>query len=383
MMENEMKALNQAVKTANKFIKNHPFLWRSLCLAIAVRIGLLMLAYFAGRAFLQNTDPTSDMLSEVLVRWDATHYLNLAQHGYAAFGEARFLLVFLPLFPIAVGLLNTVLQHAVISGLLVSFGSSVAAGYYLQKLARMNGPKDEAFRALDFFFLFPTAYFLFVPYTEALFMALTLASFSHAREKKWLGAGLLGMLAAATRLQGIILLPALLIEAWTQKEKPANALGLWLIPLGLLAYLTLNVAVSGNPLTFITYQAEHWHHAIVPPWQFVLDAVQDVLQDPPSLTRTMVAESILVSLTFAGALLIGAARWLRPSYQAFSWLMLLALMSISFQISFPRYLLSIFPLFFIMARWTKDDHIHTLAVVTSALLMGGLFFLYAIGRWAF
>lgn len=371
------------MQTARQFSKSHPFLWRSLCLAIAVRIGLLVLAYFAGRAFLQNTDPASDMLSEVLVRWDATHYLNLAQDGYSAVGEARFLLVFLPLFPLVVGLLNAALQHVVFSGLLVSFVSSVTAGYYMQKLARMDGSKDDAFRALDFFFLFPTAYFLFVPYTEALFMALTLASFSHAREKKWTGAGLLGMLAAATRLQGIILLPALLIEAWTQKEKPASALGLLLIPLGLLAYLALNIAVSGNPLTFLAYQAEHWHHSIVPPWQFILNAIQDVLQDAPSLTRTMVAETILVSLAFAGALLIGATRWLRPSYQAYSWLMLVALMSISFQISFPRYLLSIFPLFFIMARWTKNPHVHTLALASSAILMGGLFFLYAIGRWAF
>jgi len=381
-MEERMKA--SIVPPIRRFIGKHPLLWRSLTLAIAVRIALLALAYLAGRAYLQNDEPIGTMLSEVLIRWDAVHYLNLAQHGYANVGDARFLLVFLPIYPLAVAAFNAIVQNAVASGLLVSFIASIAAGYYLQKLVRIEQrPKEEAFRALDYFFLFPTAYFLFVPYTESLFMALTLASFSHAREKRWLPAGILGMLAAFTRLQGIILLPALIVEACSQKEKAKDALPLLLIPLGLLAYLAINAAVSGSAWTFIDYQQDHWHHSFIPPWQFAIDAVQDVLQDPPSLTRAMVAESVIVSLTLVIALLLGAARWLRPSYQTYAWLMLLALSSISFQISFPRYMLSLFPIFFVLARWTRHPHAHMMASAVFALLMGGLFFLYAIGRWAF
>ncbi|MBI2445840.1 hypothetical protein HYV43_05620 [Candidatus Micrarchaeota archaeon] len=378
-----MKEVRAWTEPTRRFIRQHPFLWRSLSLAFAVRIAMLALAYLAGRVFLQNAAPLTDMMTEVLVRWDAVHYVNLALNGYSAVGEERFLLVFLPLYPLAIALFNPIVQHAVLSGLLVSFGSSVAAGYYLQKLARMDGPKEEAHRALDFFFLFPTAYFLVLPYTEALFMAFTLAAFCHAREKRWKAAGILGSLAAATRLQGILLLPALAVEAWSQKEQPVRAAGLLLVPLGLLAYVALNVAVSGNAWTFIDYQSEHWHHSLVAPWQFALDAVQDVRQDPPSLNRTLVAESVLVSLAFVIFLLLGAMRWLRPSYQAYGWLMLLALSSVSFQISFPRYVLSIFPLFFVLARWTKRPNVHLLTSAVFTLLMGGLFFLYAIGRWAF
>ena len=32
-------------------------------------------------------------------RWDATHYLSLAEHGYTVTGEGRFSIVFYPLYP--------------------------------------------------------------------------------------------------------------------------------------------------------------------------------------------------------------------------------------------------------------------------------------------
>ena len=36
---------------------------------------------------------------EIWNRWDATHYLTLAEKGYAAAGDSRVLLVFFPLYP--------------------------------------------------------------------------------------------------------------------------------------------------------------------------------------------------------------------------------------------------------------------------------------------
>ena len=71
-------------------------------------------------------------------------------------------------------------------------------------------------RAAWFLLIFPTAYFLHIGYTEALFMALVLGSFLAARTERWWLAGLLGGLAALTRVNGLVLMPALPAEALTQ-----------------------------------------------------------------------------------------------------------------------------------------------------------------------
>lgn len=352
-------------------------------LALALRVVLFILAYIAGRLFLENTAPFSDMLSEVLVRWDARHYVHLAEHGYSNVGDERFLLVFMPLFPAAVFLVRLLVQDTLVAGLLVSFAASIAAGYFIQKLARLDGNDAFASRAVVFISLFPTAFFLFLPYTEAFFLALSLASFYYARQSHWRYAGLFGMLAAATRLQGILLLPALMVEAWHQREHPVRAAGLLLIPLGLLAYLGLNAYVAGDALAFIDYQREHWFHEFITPWDAILHAVNDVLHNPPSLNRFITSESLLASVLFCGGLLVWARSWLRPSYQAYGWLMLAALLSVSFQISMPRYVLSLFPIFLVLAHGTHNRSIYLAWAAASGLFMGGLFFLYTTGHWAF
>jgi hypothetical protein len=43
--------------------------------------------------------------------------------------------------------------------------------------------------------IFPSAFFLFAPFTEALFLALAVWCIAMARERRWLLAGALGFLA--------------------------------------------------------------------------------------------------------------------------------------------------------------------------------------------
>ena len=62
--------------------------------------------------------------------------------------------------------------------------------------------------------LSPVGFFLLAPYTEALFLATTAASFWFARERHpWL-AGIAGAAAGLTRLQGGLLLLPLGYVAW-------------------------------------------------------------------------------------------------------------------------------------------------------------------------
>lgn len=360
------------------------FLYRSAALAVAVRVGLLLVAYIAGRVLLNSEAPLFDMLRDVLTRWDAPHYLRIAEVGYRSTGEDRFFLVFFPLYPLTVRLAHYVVQDYVFAGLVVSFVASIAAGYFLQALASLDADDDEAARSLLYFTIFPTAYFLVLPYTEALFLALSVGSFYYARRGKWAWCGVFGALACATRLHGLVLIPALVVEAYQREGRSiGRATWLGLVPLGFVAYLYINQIVLGDAFGFMDIQKEHWFHQSIFPWESLQEAFRGISDTPPSGQRVTTYEAYLVNLLAAAAVLVSAVRWLRPSYQVYGWLSLLFLMSVTWQISLPRYLIAIFPLFFILARYAERPVIHQAIVAVFALTLGGLFTLYAVGQWAF
>ena len=71
------------------------------------------------------------------------------------------------------------------------------------------------------------------------------------------------MLSALTRITGIILLPALIIEYLHQKQfKKDNVkkdiLWIFVIGFGFLIYLIINYITYGDPLKFLEIQKEHW-----------------------------------------------------------------------------------------------------------------------------
>ncbi|MDR7417478.1 MAG: mannosyltransferase family protein [Armatimonadota bacterium] len=364
------------------------FFWQALWMAVGVRAGLFLVAYVTGVVYIGREHASLwQVLNETLNRWDAPHYLRIAEVGYLSHGEDRLFLVFFPLFPALIRLVNHIVGNVLISGLVVSFAAAVAAGYCLQVLVRLDADDEEATRSLWYLSLFPTAYFLAVPYSEALFLALILASFLAARRQQWLFAGAFGLLACATRLQGLALVPALVVEAFgrTRGHVRSGARQAWpivLAPLGFALYLGINWLVAGDPLAWLTIQGEHWQHLPTLPWRAFLHSLGRVVGDPPGPYRTVVHEAMVASASFAVILLVASARWLRPSYQVYAWTGVALLTGATFQISLPRYLLAVFPLFIVLARWGHRPAVHHAAVAASAVLMGGLFIMYA-SRWGF
>jgi len=100
-------------------------------------------------------------------------------------------------------------------------------------------------------------------HTPCLFLALTITSFYNARNERWAVSGVLGMLATMTRITGILLLPALLIEYLHQKnfkkeEIRKDVIWIFVVGLCLLIYLGINYMTFGTPFKFFEVQKEHW-----------------------------------------------------------------------------------------------------------------------------
>src|SRR5258708_34852486 len=81
------------------------------------------------------------------------------------------------------------------------FGALVA----LRRLAERELDADAGRRAALYLAVFPTAFYFFAPYSEAVFLFLGISSFAAMRERRWLLAGLLGCAATLTRSAGLLL----------------------------------------------------------------------------------------------------------------------------------------------------------------------------------
>jgi hypothetical protein len=356
--------------------------WLSLlALALLVKAVLVILTLVA---FGASPDPLT-ALGEAWDKWDARHYVYLATHGYAAVGDARNLIAFFPLYPALISAVSAIGLPARTAALLISNIAGVVAAILLYEVARVDGHERAAWRAAAFFTVFPTAYFLLVGYTEALFCALAFGSVLAARHKRWLWAGMLGGLASAARLTGLALLPFLVIELLAARRALR---GLWqlivpplLVALGLVTYLLTNLLVLGDPLAFVTVQREHWSHSLAAPWRGFTGALNGIGWRVPWEKLTVGGGEIVGGLA---AYLTTALSWLRlrPADAAYATVVTVMVTFLPFWLSIPRYLLSLYPLFLLagrVSRWWV--YIPMVGLSFVALVVFGLAF--GRGYWAF
>ena len=374
---------------------------RLIALTLLVKVGILALGAIAYAVLSHGTIRSPHDALAIWNRWDAPHYLDLAVFGYRAddpgnlpmfskLGDLPLFIVFYPLFPWLVGAVNAVLGDPVWSAFVVTTVASLFVAPLLYRLVRHDEEPGVAMRAAFFALVFPTAYFLHLPYTEPLFLGLVLGSFLAARNDRWWLAGALGGLAAVTRINGLILIPALGAEAltqWIRLPRDERRLRVEWIAIGLVAvgfgvYLLLNQVVYGDPFTFLRIQHEHWFKSLALPWQGIgnaLDWTSNTDRDNALMLGWM--ELLFIVIGLVGT--VHAALRFRPAWffwMAGNWLLFV---STSFVVSVPRYSLTLFPLFVSLALATRR---RWLFAALALLSIGGLIFFagrFATGSWAF
>lgn len=345
---------------------------------------------FAAQTYQIINDQQLNSFYEVFAnwnRWDAVSYLNIAQNGYVGSGEDRFLIVFFPLYPALVALFQIVFRDVLISGFVVSGIASVALGLVFRELVRLDYSEKIAQFSVLFLFIFPTSYFLHIPYTESLFLTLCISCFLAARKRSWILVGILGYFACLTRINGLILIPALAFEIWNEysetKKLNRKWLALLLIPTGFLIYLAINYYVSGNPTMFIVHQREHWFRYFRLPWEGLWETLKTIIYEKPSAAQMRGFQEILfVSIGLAA--IIAGWRQLRSSYRVWmigNWLLFV---STSFVLSVPRYTLVLFPLFILMGFVAAKNWWFNIFLTVWSVLFLALFTIqFSRGWWAF
>lgn len=259
-------------------LKGERFTARDGRAAVLWGLGTLCLAYTVG-VFYCGVFGRGVSWSAFCGAWkqyDAYHYLGIAELGYGGYleGGKPLFVVFFPLYPWLIRLLHLAIPDYALCGFLISGASYIGACYMFARLTTEEFGRRVGRLSLAFLSAYPFAFFFASLYTEGLFLLLSLSCFYCIRRHSYPLAGVLGALAALTRMQGL-LLAAVAFAEYCTAEHPIRKLqkrrwrALWrdfwgklfwmaVMGLGTLTYLGMNYAVTGSPFQFTVYQKERW-----------------------------------------------------------------------------------------------------------------------------
>ncbi|MDQ6624058.1 MAG: hypothetical protein M3Y86_11330, partial [Verrucomicrobiota bacterium] len=217
----------------------------------------------------------------------------------------------------------------------------------------------------------------------SLFLALTLGCLVAMRAERWAAAGLLGACASLTRINGLILLPVLFVEAgllWRARRR-FDPRWLWsgAVVAGFLGYLWLNYYATGDAFAFGHIQEEHWYKKLTPPWVGVRDVW---LRVGGVNAMEGLHEFIFILLTLAATIWcwwksrLSYALWMTCNWLLFT--------TTTFVLSVPRYALTLFPIFILLGRNCAHRRLLAgLVSVTSLVFMALYVQRFVHGLWAF
>lgn len=355
---------------------------KAAALILGARMAVFAAAYAGVVIYAGLSLPPSDIF-KIWCQWDARWYVWLAENGYINYQHFQGI-VYFPLYPWLIRFFSFVIPDLVMAAMVIANAASFAALLVFYALCRFEFAKDKAVVSLGALLLFPTAFFFYAPYTEGLFLLFAIGSFYTARRENWAAAGLLAGLATLTRMTGLCLLPALIVEYVLQRKEGRprrwfDLLPLLAIPAAYGGYLWLNYAATGNAFEYVKVYSTIWYRRLTWPWVGIgrlLGALSGYRTNPLSI---VVPATELVAVVVFLAAAVRSLRFHRLSYGVLMGCMALLAISNSVIFSTPRYLLVAFPLFFVGPEMKFKRPV-------AAIMVAGLVVLtvrFVTQRWAY
>lgn len=349
--------------------------WDVIVPFVATRAVLLVIGLVAARQFPSALDfahhPTRHAAINIWSQWDADWYLSIAHRGYSLTPGRTCNAAFPPLYSILMWLGGCVTGHDVagllLSGVAVSNAALLAAMTYLYMLARLDYERGTAARTVFYMLAFPSTLFLSAVYNLSLFLALLVASFYYARQRRWAVAGLLAGLLALTRVDGCMCAVALGFEYLYQvrfRWRDLRADALWLVACPLAAvigWLVYQKLKLGNALAFVVAQ-KAWGPT-------GLSAALHGLRAPVPLAFTLMILALLCLSLF----------YMRPSYVMSGLASFVPMVLANRPSATRRYALLLFPVFLVMGHVGRHPWVDRLLLFVCATFASIFMTRFALG----
>lgn len=212
-------------------------------------------------------------LSQHALKWDAGWYLHIIDQGYGLEGSPA-APAFYPLFPLVISLLSAITFYSIPVFVLSILFNTVCVWLILVALRKILQHFKLSNQAIIFtlalFLAFPSAFFMHVFYSEALFIALAFWGYLFALKGRWWAVGIVLAALTATRLPSLLFLGLYGLEylrsyQWNIKKAfNKNALWFLLAPVGFIGYALYLLITRGDAFAmFSAYSATNdwtYHH---------------------------------------------------------------------------------------------------------------------------
>jgi len=296
---------------------------------------------------------------------DAKWYANIGEQGYRnqSYDKTIMHYGFFPLYPFLIRILH---GDFYLTGLVVSNLLFLVCLISLYKTAQLFGlDEKEAISAVFYLSIFPASYFFSMPLTESLFLCLTLGSVYAAKLDRWWLAGFIGALSTATRVTGILLFPLLIVLYWQEKRIRYDALGILLVPLGLIAFMSYVWMISGDPFNVIHSQSVTGRNTNA---VFFLKPLINLILHPTVFSGwgcDPLSFAIAVFVLFCVYYLAREKQWALALYCLLSVAMPLSTDSL---MSVPRYMAVVYPIYLVLAKIGYERVVTLISVALLAWL---------------
>ena len=402
--------------------------WKQvIALAVGLKIVCLIVFYY-GWVFLPKADHKVDIwmtrpettFKQNLANFDGAWFIRVAAVGYEKLASGEYSLSeqtkklavmdqlgyedgknlfgyrHWPLLPWLMRILAPVTGGYLNAGLIIVNGFYFMVCVMLYKLCRFEYSHQTGIIAVALISLHPGAWALTALYSEAPFIALAAASMVAVRERRFLSAGIWGMLMALTRPGGIVIMVPLLYEYLALSGHDPKApiletltisnlkeklfyvfrnpvtLFLVLIPAGTFIAMGYYYKMTGNPFAFTLAHESGGHGAVSPPWEVLYHTF---LRGP----KFQLKESVFHLVTLV--VLLFSLKSGRRSYLI--WMVVFTFFhSIHNAHSFVRYHLHLIPVFILGAHMLARCPVwQTIIIGLSAGIMAIFAALFINGYW--
>lgn len=226
--------------------------WNIARIHFLLTIIFFSLAFVSFQIFPKDINVGRETFNQALQNWDGSRYLRIAKEGYSEQSQYAFF----PLFPLLVKTLHFLIPiDYFYLAVGINFISSFLLFQIFYKFLINQFSEVVAKKVIFAVLLFPTSFYLLLPYSESIFFFLVIGSFYLMLQKKWFLAALLSGLATGTRPVGIALAIAFCIVIYKQKLP-----GKWfLYPtafIGVISYCIYLTIVTGYPFFFLVSQLD-------------------------------------------------------------------------------------------------------------------------------
>lgn len=384
-------------------------------LFMVFRVGLFFIGIVADNFFVYAPSfPYADGILDTfnLPRWlyswagfDGVHYLTIMSRGYRG---ADLIQAFFPVYPYLTKFVNFFFNNYLVTSLVVSNVSFVILLYVWHGFVEQLHSRRIANWSTLSLLLFPTSFFFVATYTESIFMIFVIGAFWATLKKKYWVSALCIALASATKITGILLIPAILFEIMFAKIQwgvtMATALQVFkknlnnwskylksiaivsLGSLGLFAYMFYLYKEFGDPLLFFSVQEEFGggvrQQSFVSYPQVIWRYIKILVTARPfDLKYFSYVQDIVVAIFGLVGILFAVTKT-RVSFILFALLaFFLPTMTGTFS-SMPRYILVCFPIFILLGIWAENYSIfRKLWFIGSGILLIINTILFIQGYW--